>query len=539
MKPRLLISKLLLAMVCFFALSALHAGTQPKFTIIPTTATTIEITPTGTATVQYVVTNQTKITRTLAMSSIQGITQLTTDTGACANPFTLGYKQSCLLTLQLTGSELPARVTRGPEICKTEGNGNTNPDPFLCSQPTFAASLNITRTDTAGEASIAITTGSPLALQVSGSAGTMTIQNNSTTEIASDIAPDFTGTALDGLVSVTGNTCDSVNPGDTCTLTFTPGSTEVAATDFPIAGTNTTSVTGSISIASFYAYVTNVNTAGVSLCPISTSGSFGTCQLTGTSGTVFNDSYGVTLNPAKTHAYLTYETNNAVSFCPINTDKTLGTCSDAYTTGTTFLVPTQLTFNGDGSLAYVGNGGYVLLCPVSSVNGTFGACASTGSGFVGNTSVVLNAAGTIAYVASYDSGNGFVSLCDVSSVDGTLSGCTTSTGVTTGLAGPWDMALNSAGTFLYIVNKDGTDFTVCTVSATDGSLSGCTSALAGLAGPAGIALNSAGTLAYVSSITNEIVIICSISSTDGTLSGCTVASESTFDDPAGIALLES
>jgi hypothetical protein len=117
------------------------------------------------------------------------------------------------------------------------------------------------------QAPINITAGSPLALTTSGSAGTMTIQNNSTTENAVGIAANFTSTALNGLVSQTGTTCSSVTPNATCTLTFTPGSTAVAQTNFPIQGSNTSSVTGAISITSppKVIFMTNSSYTGSSL----------------------------------------------------------------------------------------------------------------------------------------------------------------------------------------------------------------------------------------------------------------------------------
>lgn len=99
------------------------------------------------------------------------------------------------------------------------------------------------------QASISITAGSPLRLVPTGSAGTLTITNNSTTENALSITSNFTSTALNGLVSQTGSTCSNVAPGATCTLSFTAGSTTASQTSFPIQGTNTTSVNGAISIS--------------------------------------------------------------------------------------------------------------------------------------------------------------------------------------------------------------------------------------------------------------------------------------------------
>ncbi|KTD67477.1 protein with a bacterial immunoglobulin-like domain protein [Legionella santicrucis] len=137
-------AKLLFGFILLFSAAFSLAGTQPKFDIIPTTATTKQVLVHGYDTVQYRVTNNTKITRTLVMKTIPGITQI--EAAGCANPFTLSPGASCFLTLALDGSLLPKRVVKGPEICKTKGPGNNTPDPFLCSQPSAANSLNITVT---------------------------------------------------------------------------------------------------------------------------------------------------------------------------------------------------------------------------------------------------------------------------------------------------------------------------------------------------------------------------------------------------------
>ncbi len=144
-----LIKRLGIGACALLATFMLHAVAQPKFTLVPMTPTTLSLNPTDTAVVQYRVTNQTNITRTLTIMPIAGITQITTPTLLvpnleCPNPFTLASMQSCLLTLELNGSSLPDRVTNGPVVCKTQGPGNNSPDPILCSQPSQADSLNIT-----------------------------------------------------------------------------------------------------------------------------------------------------------------------------------------------------------------------------------------------------------------------------------------------------------------------------------------------------------------------------------------------------------
>ncbi len=108
---------------------------------------------------------------------------------------------------------------------------------------------NTVSVDAPTEATITVT-GSPLTLSTNGPTGTLTINNTSLYTAATNITADFTGTALDGNVTETGNTCASLAPASSCTLTFTPGSTVVSETNFPIQGGNTNALTAAIEIES-------------------------------------------------------------------------------------------------------------------------------------------------------------------------------------------------------------------------------------------------------------------------------------------------
>ena len=50
------------------------------------------------------------------MQPIQGITQLTTGVGICGNPFVLVYGASCMLSLQVNGSQLIEPISDGPVV---------------------------------------------------------------------------------------------------------------------------------------------------------------------------------------------------------------------------------------------------------------------------------------------------------------------------------------------------------------------------------------------------------------------------------------
>ena len=113
----------------------LHAG-SPVWTFTPLTNTTVTVASSETATIQYTVTNQSMRSHTLEMTRIPGISQTTT-AGNCGNPFTLGYQESCTLTLVVTGSALQGNVSGGPKVCQ-QGNA------LQCYQPSSSDSLNIT-----------------------------------------------------------------------------------------------------------------------------------------------------------------------------------------------------------------------------------------------------------------------------------------------------------------------------------------------------------------------------------------------------------
>ncbi|MDA9271944.1 DUF1566 domain-containing protein [bacterium] len=124
---------------------SVHAS-QPLFVITPVGSSTVTVPSNFTATVSYTVRNNSKLTRTLTIVPFSGITQTTTGTGVCQNPFTLAPNESCILNLTINGATMatqPSNINYGPVICKIEGNGNNNPDPFLCEQPSSNNELNI------------------------------------------------------------------------------------------------------------------------------------------------------------------------------------------------------------------------------------------------------------------------------------------------------------------------------------------------------------------------------------------------------------
>jgi hypothetical protein len=124
-------------------ISAFANADMPLFELTPLSPTTIQISALGTASVQYRVQNMSSKPHTLVMRPIFGITQVMSN-GNCPSPFMLNPKQSCTLTLVITGSSLDGNVGYGPTVCQQGSDGK--PSPLQCYQPSDDNSLKITRT---------------------------------------------------------------------------------------------------------------------------------------------------------------------------------------------------------------------------------------------------------------------------------------------------------------------------------------------------------------------------------------------------------
>jgi len=111
------------------------------WTFSPLTSTQVTVDSSSTATIQYTVTNQSRRSHTLTMTSIPGVTRTTT-AGNCGDPLTLGYQESCTLTLVVMGSELTGNVVGGPVLCQ-QGGGT-----LQCYEPILRDILNVTLSST-------------------------------------------------------------------------------------------------------------------------------------------------------------------------------------------------------------------------------------------------------------------------------------------------------------------------------------------------------------------------------------------------------
>ena len=132
---RMNLRRIFIGLCGWLLMTGIQAG-MPLWTFIPLMNTHLSIAPTQTATVQYLVTNQSKKFYLLTMLPIVGVNQITAGAENCSSPFILGYHQSCILTLQVNGSALIDDVLRGPVVCQ-QGNS------LQCEQPDLVNSLAI------------------------------------------------------------------------------------------------------------------------------------------------------------------------------------------------------------------------------------------------------------------------------------------------------------------------------------------------------------------------------------------------------------
>lgn len=210
-----------------------------------------------------------------------------------------------------------------------------------------------------------------LTLETNSSAGSMTIQNTSNSVTALNIASNFAGTALNGNVTETGNTCSSVAPGASCTLTFTPGSTTVAETAFPIQGTNTNTVNGFIAIHPSATAALQVSNSPLVL---NTNGATGTLTITNLSSTITATNITSSFTGTALNGNVTESGNTCASLAPN------ASCTLTYTPGGTVVAQTDFPISGSNTDTVLG----AIQIESLSIGTDFGggkvACLTSGGG---------------------------------------------------------------------------------------------------------------------------------------------------------------
>lgn len=128
---------------CLVTKTALAGAPLWSIVPVPAESNNVQIAAQGVQTINYKITNQSSKAHTLIFEAIKGITPITVGAGVCSNPFTLPTKNSsCILSLQITGSQLEGAISGSPKVCQIGPDGN--PNSLQCYQPSEANSLHIT-----------------------------------------------------------------------------------------------------------------------------------------------------------------------------------------------------------------------------------------------------------------------------------------------------------------------------------------------------------------------------------------------------------
>lgn len=383
MKKNKLLTGLLYLIFLLSTIAFAHAA--PLFTFSPLTPTTIQVSNNGTAIVQYIVTNMSFKTHTLVMVPINGITQIT-NPGDCPNPFVLGGKQSCVLTLQVSGSQLSASMIGGPQVCQQGANGG--PSPFLCYRPSPINILNITLLNQSQ-----IPT-----LYAGAQNGNLYYSIDNGLSWAATTLPAG-GAAINGVTATStllyagaasGNVYSSSNNGATWSLVTTP------APGFAVNGLYVS--------ANNQLYIASANGA-VFICALNGSN----CQATTPPaiGFAVNGIFATTdaLYAASANGNLYYSSNNGLSWTAIN--------------GQPDTSPVQTVYVAANTL-YVGTADeYVYTSTSLTGGGTWTPYAQTAYSLFANTSGSTVIAGTQGgYLFSLSTGNelGFITYTPINSV---------------------------------------------------------------------------------------------------------------------------
>jgi DNA-binding beta-propeller fold protein YncE len=419
---------LFMAGLLMLSSSLLHAA-QPKFSIVPLagTVTSLLLPSNFTETVSYQATNQTAITRTLAMTPIQGVSQTTIGAGVCSNPFTLASQQSCTLTLVIDGNEVSTSgINGGPVICKIKESGNSSPDPFLCSQPSLQNTLAISVTTPGQHVYVANQTNNSISFcQVNPATGRLTHCAITVTGLGAPEGVGFNPAGTFFYIANLGNSSITVCQVNSATGALS-GCTDSGGTGFSSPDAVAFSPDGSVF------YTSNAGGGGsVSACLVNaTTGLLSACV--NNLSVTFSTPGDMAINSTGTLAYVVNRAASTTSVCNVS-GQVVHSCNDL--SGSFINGPEGITLSPLGLKAYIANAGNnkVIVCDVMQDSfGLLDNCSITNGAFRGTGNLGINNTGSIAYVPNQLTDNVF--MCQIDRVTGELSNCSDSLG--TGFVGP-------------------------------------------------------------------------------------------------------
>ncbi len=285
-----------------------------------------------------------------------------------------------------------------------------------------------------------------------------------------------------------------------------------------------------------FAWITNQNTNQVIYCQVNADGTFSNCQDTG--GTGFSTPALIALNPANTIAYIANARlpTGFVSICSIMPNGAFSTCQIEPFFDQTFGV----TLNPAGTFAYVTENTFdiVFYCQVNPLDGSLTHCLDAGgAGFDGPTGIAINPSNTLAYITNSVTGSpGTVIICQIipsGPTVGALQNCTPATSTAFNI--PRDIVFNKVGDVAWVTNQGNGTVAFCAV-APGGSLNSCTTTGPIFNDPQGMALNAANSLLYVANTGSNVISACRFNP-NGSITSCfPAASGAPLNTPFGIAL---
>ncbi len=232
MRIKLNLTRLLASVGMVLPINFAHAGI-PVWTFTPLTVTNVVVPTNGSSIIQYRITNQATRTHTLKMKPVVGASQDSSGVEYCAPLFTLAPQQSCILSINVDGSKLPAGGVRGGPIVCNQGN------PNQCYRPGRPDEMVLQSTGAPGQAVLEFSI-SNMALSVTGlteqgvvgtpSSGhqrTLAIRNTGTIT-ATDVTYNLSRNLPIGS-TISPSSCGNILPKSACVLTITPGATPSAA----------------------------------------------------------------------------------------------------------------------------------------------------------------------------------------------------------------------------------------------------------------------------------------------------------------------
>lgn len=137
-KPTYWIYGLITVIMSSMMIKLLQAA-KPVWIYEPMTATTQSVPSNSSATIQYLLTNQSYKSKILTLDPSLGLVQITVGDGTCSIPIILPTKGSyCILSLQALGYQLVKPINGGPNTCSLGS-------PFQCYRPSIENSLHLTQ----------------------------------------------------------------------------------------------------------------------------------------------------------------------------------------------------------------------------------------------------------------------------------------------------------------------------------------------------------------------------------------------------------